>query len=327
MLPDDVNQRWHDIASDLNLVSDTRFPRYCFETSNNNNAEKTSLHVFVDASMMSYGAVAYLTRGASTTFVMAKTRVAPLKTLTLPRLELMAAVIGARLARHIQRSIDVSEIYMWSDSMIVLCWLRSTKPLQQFVHNRVTEIRDLTSVRNWNYCPTQDNPADLLTRGITAARYRDNRLWLKGPEWLFDKQRWPDQNNAKALITVLSAVTKEPDTDQPLMNEEDCGIHRVINIEKFSTYQKLLRVTAFVMRFVRNRRETGRNLQTISIGDVVQIHDDGPRIGWKLAVVEDVVRGNDGLVRAAKLRTSTGVTINRPIVRLYPLEVTSSQRS
>ena len=261
MLPDDVNQRWHDIASDLNLVSDTRFPRYCFETSNKNNAEKTSLHVFVDASMMSYGAVAYLTRGATTTFVMAKTRVAPLKTLTLPRLELMAAVIGARLARHIQRSIDVSEIYMWSDSMIVLCWLRSTKPLQQFVHNRVTEIRDLTSVRNWNYCPTQDNPADLLTRGITAARYRDNRLWLKGPEWLFDKQRWPDQNNANALITVLSAVTKDPDTDQPLMNEEDCGIHRVINIEKFSTYQKLLRVTAFVMRFVRNCRETRRNMR------------------------------------------------------------------
>ncbi|MEW8544519.1 MAG: hypothetical protein AB2693_13395 [Candidatus Thiodiazotropha sp.] len=84
VLSDDANQRWHDIATDLNLVSSTRFPRYCFKNSDSqsNNAEKTPQHVFVDASMMSYGAVAYLTRGATTIFVMVKTRVAPLKILT-----------------------------------------------------------------------------------------------------------------------------------------------------------------------------------------------------------------------------------------------------
>ena len=70
-------------------------------------------------------------------------------------------------------------------------------------------------------------------------------------------------------------------------------------------------------------RETGRNHQAISLGDVVQIHNVGPRIRWKLAVVEDVVKGNDGLIRSTKLRTNNGVK-NRPIVKLYPLEVNNS---
>ena len=85
------------------------------------------------------------------------------------------------------------EIYMWSDSMIVLSWLRSTKPLQQFIHNRVMEIRDLTAFRSWNCCSTQDNPADLLTRGITSAHYRNDSLWMTGPRWVPDQTQWPSR--------------------------------------------------------------------------------------------------------------------------------------
>ena len=67
-------------------------------------------------------------------------------------------------------------------------------------------------------------------------------------------------------------------------------------------------------------RPSGRGGQITKVGDVVLVHNDGARINWKLAVVQDLVKGNDGLVRSATIRTSTGVT-NRPITKLYPLEV------
>lgn len=133
-------------------------------------------------------------RNEISTLVMSKTRVAPLKELTLPRLELMAAVLGARLARHIIGSIHIKEVFLWSDSQIVLHWLHTSRPLKTFTANRVREIHDLTENRKWRYCPTGENPADLLTRGITCTQYKTSNIWLKGPSWLTDSEKWPSWN-------------------------------------------------------------------------------------------------------------------------------------
>ena len=73
-------------------------------------------------------------------------------------------------------------------------------------------------------------------------------------------------------------------------------------------------------------KTTGNNIQRVKVGDVVLIHDDTPRVNWKYAVIEGVIRGNDGLIRAVNIRTSTGKT-TRPITKLYPLEVTSINES
>ena len=100
--------------------------------------------------------------------VMAKNRVAPLKSLTLPQLELMAALVGARLSSHILETLPTLNVTFWSDSQIVLHWLTTTKALKRFVRSRVEEIKQLTNRLPWRYCPTDDNPADLLTRGISA---------------------------------------------------------------------------------------------------------------------------------------------------------------
>lgn len=98
-----------------------------------------------------------------------------LKTLTLPQLELMAASIGSRLAHFVSAALQSRyphlSIHLWSDSEIVLHWLHSTKPLKQFISNHVTEIKRLFSVTSWHYCPTNDNPADLLTRGIYCSAF------------------------------------------------------------------------------------------------------------------------------------------------------------
>ena len=101
--------------------------------------------------------------------VMSKSRVAPLKKLTLQQLELMAAVVGARLAFYLRNQLKITRTVYWSDSQIVIHWLSSTKELKQFVKNRVIEIRKSTSNSTWNYCPSSDNPADLLTRGVDTS--------------------------------------------------------------------------------------------------------------------------------------------------------------
>ena len=120
-------------------------------TGHNNDI---SLHIFVDASIKAYGASAYICSDDNSRLVMVKNRVAPLKSLTLPQLELMAALTGARLAKHLQESLPATEITFWSDSQIVLHWLSTSKTLKRFVARRVTEIHELTELHSlWRENP------------------------------------------------------------------------------------------------------------------------------------------------------------------------------
>lgn len=131
------------------------------------------LHIFCDASERVYGSVAYMKttnqRGETNiSFVMARSRVAPLKQLTIPRLELSAALTAAQLSKLIKTELTVSinKTWLWSDSTIVLTWLHSEScRYKPFVANRIAEIPDLTSADEWRYVDTKQNPADDITRG------------------------------------------------------------------------------------------------------------------------------------------------------------------
>ena len=189
-LRNDLKTQWSNIITDLQSS-------YKFIINghySNPNAVSRRLHIFVDASKKGYGAVVYLCQGRQSSFIMSKTCVAPLKELTLPKLELMAAVVGTRLLKCILRSLlpiytDIP-FYMWSDSQIVLYWINSSKRLPQFVSHRITEIQQSTPAIKWKYCPTKDNPADLLTRGLTAEQLHATiNLWMHGPAWLHDQQQ------------------------------------------------------------------------------------------------------------------------------------------
>lgn len=151
------------------------------------------LHVSVDASQRAYGAVAYLKHQDKVSFIAAKTRVAPLKKLTLPQLELMAAFLGARIALAIINALKPIEIKltvsMLSNSQIVLYWLSSSIRNQiQFVANRVEKIErsNKTNASTWQYCRTKNNPGDLLSRGITLIQFNSSLLWFNGPTWLIN---------------------------------------------------------------------------------------------------------------------------------------------
>ncbi|XP_077869613.1 uncharacterized protein LOC144361512 [Saccoglossus kowalevskii] len=144
------------------------------------------LHVFVDASPIAYGAAVYLRQDRHTSLVISKTRVAPLKEMTLPRLELMAALIGSRLILFVfhalKDKINITKHVLWSDSQIVIHWIRSEKTLPIFVANRIKEINEFPC--DVKYCPTNENPADLITRGISAESLMKSDIWWHGPTWL-----------------------------------------------------------------------------------------------------------------------------------------------
>ena len=117
------------------------------------------LHVFVDTSIKTYGTVAFLTSGSEATLVMAKNCVAPLKSLTLPKLELMATVITSRVASFVNDALQLQDTptYYWGDSQIVLHWLACTKTLPQFVQCQVVEIREAIPGATWNFCFMANN--------------------------------------------------------------------------------------------------------------------------------------------------------------------------
>ena len=117
---------------------------------------------------------------------MAKSHVAPPKRPILPRLELMAALTVTHLAKFIIDSLQLqnTSVFMWTDSQIVLYWIHSKKTFPQFVSSRVSQIHNVLPSASWRFCSTNDNPADLLTRGITYDQLQSFLLWLKEPPWL-----------------------------------------------------------------------------------------------------------------------------------------------
>ena len=188
-LDEDFNIRWSQVATDIEEGAKVLMTcRYSVMSTN----QCMYLHVFADASLKAYGAVAYLQSAKQVDFVLAKSRVSPLKDTTLPRLELHAAVTAAYLAKFIVFTLNLHvSVKLWSDSQIVLHWLFSSKQLKPFVTNRVKEICSLFPTSVWGYCQTTDNTADLLTRGITPARLQCSLLWAHGPKWLTSETDWP----------------------------------------------------------------------------------------------------------------------------------------
>ncbi|GFY10080.1 uncharacterized protein TNCV_1946251 [Trichonephila clavipes] len=140
--------------------------------------ETSELHIFVDASKSSYGACVFVRtvveNDVKVTLLRSKARVAPLKSLTIPRLELMSCCLGARLANSIIRALNLPgiKVIYWSDSEVALWWIRERGNWSVFVANRVKEIRELTQFQSWRHVPSNMNIVDLLSRGCTPKDVR-----------------------------------------------------------------------------------------------------------------------------------------------------------
>ncbi|XP_068750874.1 uncharacterized protein [Montipora capricornis] len=223
-LDEDIADQWRSWKSELSQLSCITTPRYFM--GNIESSSSIELHGFGDASPAAYGAAVYIkclgeAGQASTHLVMSKSRVAPAKTVSLPRLELLAVVVNARLLKFVAESLmlKVDRVVCWTDSMVTLQWIRgSSSQWKTFVVNRVAEIQSTWDPQHWKHCSGEDNPADLLTRGLPAKVLADSKLWWGGPCWL-SSQCLPDQRELLNELTESVEKERKHKTDKSLCGD------------------------------------------------------------------------------------------------------------
>lgn len=200
------------------------------------------------------------------------------------------------------------KVKLWSDSEIVLHWLHSNKQLKPFIGNRTREIKNLFPVSLWSHCPTNDNPADLLTRGISATELHASTLWKHGPHWLPSESQWPSWNSSQVLyIHTPEAIAAEATTDESTQTEpteETAGIHCIVDVSRYSTLTKLLTVTAYVLQFVKNLQ----NRESRQIGPLSAKERQQARNKW--------IQNCQGLTYTAEIANLLSCSSTRlPLVR------------
>ena len=240
--------RWKE---QLPIVAETSIDGRYF----NKERDKVELHVFADASEDTMCAVAYLRSqpkeySADLTVVIGKCRVAPIRHLSIPRLELQAAVMAVRLKEQIvkEHEMQINSCSFWSDSTTVLQWIHSSHRKQQvFVANRVAEILDTTDVSLWKLVSGSNNPADIGTRAINIEELKRSE-WLTGPAWLKrPESEWPEQVN----LFFASDEENLPSSVFMIQAEEKKA---VIQWERFSNFNRIVNTVAYVQRLLNKRK-------------------------------------------------------------------------
>ena len=195
-LPDDIVEKWRSWKEELLHVHKIKIPRY-FAISLAKDAG-IELHAFGDASPNAFeSSVCQSSRcQVKTALLMAKSRVAPVKKITLPKLELLAAIVNSRLLHFIVDSLNnlkISRVLCWTDSSITLYWIQRPNALwKPFIANRVSEITSTWEPSLWRHCPGETNPGNATTRGQNILKLVDNNLWWNGPSGLkMPQESWP----------------------------------------------------------------------------------------------------------------------------------------
>ncbi|GFV52373.1 zinc finger BED domain-containing protein 5 [Trichonephila clavipes] len=240
-----------------------KIPRKILDSSG--DSSEIQIHTFSDASQKAYGAAAFLRvkhkDRVSVDLVTSKSRVAPLKRLSLPRLELMGALLAARLAKEVKKILDQkcsTRAFFWTDSQVTLHWIKGPSyRWKPFVANRVREIQSLTDPNSWFHCSGKDNPADLLTRGISVDALTTNSKWWNGSSFLrqidFQTKGLDEAIPERVYLTEMRKNSNQKeDISLTLTVTKNNFLENVIDIS--NNYVKLIRVVSFLYRFIHNCR-------------------------------------------------------------------------
>lgn len=248
-LPPNIVNQFIGYQKSLQEINRIKIPRW-IGTYFNSSFE---IHGFCDASNKAYSAVIYIKlldneRDQKTFLLTASTRVAPIKSISIPRLELCGALLLARIYKYTIAAMKTkpSAVYSWTDSSIVLSWLNGhPNKWNCFVANRITEIKNLMIGTTWKHVPSEDNPADCASRGLTPEELNTHDIWWSGPKWLQQtKNEWPKnliRETNEELRSIKSLTTQVYTLPSFIM--------------KFSTLKKLIRVTAYIFRFIAKCRK------------------------------------------------------------------------
>ncbi|XP_046748847.1 uncharacterized protein LOC124412775 [Diprion similis] len=253
-LPSDLHTIWRSYYNQLSRINDISIPRVVVCA----NPVKIELHGFCDASESAYGACVYVRSSTGDNehvveLLCAKARVAPLKTVTLPKLELCGAVLLARLVQKVTEALTlpITDKYYWCDSQVTLGWIaREACNWKTFVANRVAEIQERSDKNNWHHVRSEDNPADVISRGINPDQLQDCSIWWNGPQRL-SQPTDAHVNDDEDELDDETIKTIENES-KPTMTSLATVIQDFKIFERYSSLRKLTRVVAYCKRFVYN---------------------------------------------------------------------------
>ncbi|UYV71729.1 hypothetical protein LAZ67_9000140, partial [Cordylochernes scorpioides] len=256
----DIKSNWNKFQTQLSCLKEIKIPRYL--NSSSSEIEELQLHGFCDASLNAYSAVFYLKtrfkiQKIKINLITSKTKVAPLKTITIPRLELSAALLLAQLNQVILESFPFQpdKTFLWTDSQICIDWIRSdASRWKAFVSNRVSSIQNLTQITDWFHVSSQDNPADCASRGIMPQDLVNHRIWWRGPIWLQENNvRYIPSSPTQVNLNIIQEEVGEGQVlDQTTLIQNSETMLNLEFIERYSTMTKLIRITAWCWRFYYN---------------------------------------------------------------------------
>uniref|UniRef100_A0A1I7VZY6 Integrase catalytic domain-containing protein n=1 Tax=Loa loa TaxID=7209 RepID=A0A1I7VZY6_LOALO len=221
--------------------------------------QQLEIHVFTDAAPVAYTAAVYAKQGTNTFLIFAKSRIAPVKGITIPKLELLAILTGVRATRFIAKQLEIEDVRvtLCSDSQCALQWIRNrSRLLPKFIQNRIDEIR--MSKISYRYIPSRFNPADIATKGYMSPTQLANfEQWWTGPQWLKDDEstcpQWGnniyhEHEEHETKICIATTITKTVSIKS----------FRLVDATRISKWTKLKRTAAWALRFIRYMSKEGR---------------------------------------------------------------------
>ncbi|XP_022518476.2 uncharacterized protein LOC111188878 [Astyanax mexicanus] len=252
-LPENLRPRWESWLRDLPSLAEMQIER-CFLPSGFGKVKRQELHTFSDASVSGYGACTYLrtinqSDEVHCCLVMAKSRVSPTNVITIPRLELSAAVIAVRVSDMLQRELEIEDLqeYFWTDSTVVLGYLNNdARRFQVFVANRIQRIKSSTKTEQWAHVSSDNNPADHASRGLTAEQLKTSS-WFTGPKFLWQRDL-PDRE-----LKVGEIKADDPELRKSFVCNTDAREVRSIldRLQKFSDWSRVVRAVARLKRAIK----------------------------------------------------------------------------
>ncbi|XP_045783718.1 uncharacterized protein LOC123879876 [Maniola jurtina] len=250
-VPPHIESDWSKFIKELESISCLHIPRQALI----DDPIRVEMHCFCDASEQAYGACIYLkshnNKGEVQVHLLcAKSRVAPIKRQTIPRLELCGALLGAQLASTVTQALrcQIDRHVYWTDSKVVLGWLQTAKTPKTFVANRVAAIIELSEPSSWRYVPTSQNPADLVSRGVQPSCVNQCKLWGHGTNYLLEPEAsWPAQEHRIKNLPEIKALAVE--AQEPFFD-----------LTRISRFPILQRIYAWVLRCINNVRKSKNRL-------------------------------------------------------------------
>ena len=301
--------KWLKLVKSLKEVRPIVIPR-CYLSNIREEVVAYELHGFCDASIKAYAAVIYLrvitSHACYARLVISKARVAPLTKQTIPRLELLSALVLARLISvtegALKSVIEISKVKCWTDSKVALYWItQQEKEWKQYVQSRVEEIRRLVPVEHWAHCPGAENPADIPSRGILPTQLASSELWWSGPNWLISRED-PTKGSASFDLMPNECRNEMKVKDKRALDKETLStlvvhgsknsLSNVINCKDYNSLDRLLRVTAIVFKFVNLLKSRVKLGEPTTIAELTITDIELAQVLW-IKELQSEMKGNE----------------------------------